>query len=181
MGLMSTSLDKPQPAEFSAHFRSKNVWITWNSPLWRLSPPKSSGTVDVLTRGANWRSSLALFSVEVEIEGARRYTLTNGPTKEIPVSDVPTPDTVAEAPQSESSEINLDAAGLSHTLRILEGMAAEGKPWFERATDPPATSAFEPPETDTSSDTRATSPERHDTARHERSAHPFPGRVAPVP
>ncbi|GAA1119635.1 hypothetical protein GCM10009642_66450 [Nocardiopsis metallicus] len=127
----------------------------------------------------------ALSSVQVEIESAHRYTLnitlTNGPTKEIPVSDTPTLDTVEGAPQNESSEINLDAAGFSHTLRILEGLAAEGKPWFERATDPPPACASEHPETDTSSDASATSPTRNGTARHERSADPLPGQVAPVP
>lgn len=91
----------------------------------------------------------ALSSVQVEIESARRYTLnitlTNGPTQEIPVSNVPTLDTVEESPQSESSEINLDAAGFSHTLRILEGIAAEGKSWFDREANPAPPNESGPP------------------------------------
>ncbi|QVJ00791.1 hypothetical protein KGD82_20220 [Nocardiopsis eucommiae] len=120
----------------------------------------------------------------MEIESSRRYTLnitlTNGPTREIPVSDIPTLDTVEEAPQSESSEINLDAAGFSHTLHILEGMAAEGKSWFERAMDPPPAFVPENPETDAPSDTDITSPAWNNTERRERSAHPHLDPVGPV-
>src|SRR5690625_3484961 len=73
----------------------------------------------------------------------RRYTLnitlTNGPTRKIPVSGVPTHDTVDEPPQEGTLDINLDAPRISHTLRILEGIAAEGKPCFncEPGTPPP--------------------------------------------
>ncbi|GAA1443023.1 hypothetical protein [Nocardiopsis tropica] len=127
----------------------------------------------------------ALSSVQVQIKSARRYTLnitlTNGPAKSIPVSDTPVHDQGDEEPQTEASDINLDAAGFSHTLRILEGMAAEGKPWFERATDPPPAFASEHPETDAPSDAGAASPVRNGTARRERSTQPLPNRVAPVP
>lgn len=81
----------------------------------------------------------AISSVQVEITSSRRYelniTLTNGPAKNIVVSESPTRDTVDEE-QTEASDINLDAAGFAHTLRILEGIAAEGKPWFDREADP---------------------------------------------
>ncbi|WP_193789808.1 SUI1 family translation initiation factor [Nocardiopsis lucentensis] len=124
----------------------------------------------------------ALSSVRVQIKSARRYTLnitlTNGPAKSIPVSDTPVHDQGDEEPQAEASDINLDAAGFSHTLRILEGMAAEGKPWFERATDPPPAFASERPETDAPSDAGATSPTRNGTARREQSTQPLP--AAPV-
>ncbi|MGW5880453.1 hypothetical protein ACWFMI_28335 [Nocardiopsis terrae] len=126
----------------------------------------------------------ALSSVQVQIKSARRYTLnitlTNGPTKSIPVSDTPVHEPEGEEPQTEASDINLDAAGFSHTLRILEGMAAEGKPWFERSTEPPAVFVSEQPETDASPAATA-SPAQDGTARPERSTRPFAGRVAPVP
>ena len=127
----------------------------------------------------------ALSSVQVQIKSARRYTLnitlTNGPTKSIPVSDTPVHDSGADEAQTEASDINLDAAGFSHTLRILEGMAAEGKPWFERATDPTPAFTSDHPETDAPSDAGAASPTRNGTARRERSTQPLPDRVAPVP
>lgn len=91
----------------------------------------------------------ALSSVQVEIENMRRYTLnitlTNGPTRKIPVSGVPTHDTVDEPPHEGTLDINLDAAGFSHTLRILEGIAAEGKPWFDREPDIPPPPEPDPP------------------------------------
>ncbi|WP_223838701.1 hypothetical protein [Nocardiopsis deserti] len=125
----------------------------------------------------------SISSVQVEITSARRYTLkitlTNGPAKSIVVSEAPTHDVVDEESQNETSKASLDAAGFSHTLRILEGIAAEGKPWFERATDPPPAFASERPETDAPSDASATSPARNGTARRERSTQPLP--VAPVP
>ena len=91
----------------------------------------------------------ALSSVQVEIENMRRYTLnitlTNGPTRKIPVSGVPTHDTVDEPPHEGTLDINLDAAGFSHTLRILEGIAAEGKPWFDREPGTPPPPEPDPP------------------------------------
>lgn len=60
-------------------------------------------------------------------------TLTNGPTRDIQIVDGA--DQEADPGQSPEafSRINLDAAGFSHTLHILEGIAAEGKPWIHRA------------------------------------------------
>jgi hypothetical protein len=66
-------------------------------------------------------------------------TLTNGPTRNINVTDAeimePDPATV----QSEVVDtpvnflrMNLSAAGFTHALRILEGIAAEGKRWIDR-------------------------------------------------
>lgn len=139
---------------------------------------------------ARWRTNSrinyrfdAVSSVQVKIESARRYTLnitlTNGPTKGIVVSEAPTRDAVDEESRDEASKTNLEAAGFSHTLRILEGIAAEGKPWFERATDPPPAFASERPETDAPSDAGATSPARNGKTRRDRSTQPLP--AAPVP
>ena len=93
--------------------------------------------------GGPWRCS------KYEIENIRRYTLnitlTNGPTRKIPVSGVPTHDTVDEPPHEETLDINLDTAGFSHTLRILEGIAAEGKPWFDREPGTPPPPEPDPP------------------------------------
>nr|WP_237683733.1 hypothetical protein [Nocardiopsis sinuspersici] len=125
----------------------------------------------------------AFSSVQVKIESARRYTLnitlTNGPTKSTVVSEAPTRDAVDEESRDEASKINLDAAGFSHTLRILEGIAAEGKPWLERATEPPPAFASEHPEPDAPADAGTASPAQDGTARRERSTQPLP--VAPVP
>jgi hypothetical protein len=77
----------------------------------------------------------AVSSVHVTQTGDLGYTLgltlTNGPTRNIRVTD-------PEGYQSDSSEspdafskINLDAAGFAHTLHILEGIAAEGKGWID--------------------------------------------------
>jgi hypothetical protein len=83
----------------------------------------------------------AVSSVHVHKTGAFSYTLEltlmNGPTSSIRVTDpeVPQPDP-GENPDT-FSERDLDAAGFTHTLRILEGIAAEGKSWIDR--DPHAT------------------------------------------
>jgi hypothetical protein len=50
------------------------------------------------------------------------------------------------------------------TLRILEGIAAKGKPWFERATDPPPAFASEHSDPDAPSDASATSSARPDAS-----------------
>lgn len=90
----------------------------------------------------------AISSVEVEegTDGSRvlGLTLTNGPTKKIQVTetsppearpqdaaDTPSDDAASQADQ-ELLEMNLDAAGFKHALRLLEGIGAEGKGWIER-------------------------------------------------
>jgi hypothetical protein len=85
----------------------------------------------------------AVSSVQVEIASTRRYTLNitlnNGPSESIVVSEAPNRDAVVdEESPTEAPDINLDTAGFSHTLRVLEGIAAEGKPWFGRAAGPPS-------------------------------------------
>lgn len=75
----------------------------------------------------------AVSSVQVTVNGESSYslelTLMNGPTRSIRVIDA-SPDS-AENPTA-LSELNLDAAGFTHTLHILEGIAAEGKNWISR-------------------------------------------------
>jgi hypothetical protein len=59
-----------------------------------------------------------------------QLTLTNGPTRDIRVTD-PNPEAgVSEEDPETFSKINLDAAGFGHALHILEGIAAEGRGWI---------------------------------------------------
>ncbi|MFB8766899.1 hypothetical protein VSQ78_04230 [Nocardiopsis alba] len=94
----------------------------------------------LLSERDNYRFD-ALSSVQVEMSSRYNYTLnitlTNGPTKSTIVSETPTlvgTDITRpkEEDQNETTKINLEAAGFPHTLRVLEGIAAEGKPWFDR-------------------------------------------------
>lgn len=78
----------------------------------------------------------AVSSVHVTKQGEFSYTLgltlMNGPTREI---DVTAPEATQPNPGENSatfSEIDLDATGFTHTLHILEGIAAEGKGWIDR-------------------------------------------------
>ncbi|MBE3001343.1 hypothetical protein IDM40_21995 [Nocardiopsis sp. HNM0947] len=65
-------------------------------------------------------------------------TLTNGDPQKI---DVFEPSALVDERAEESGEdedevnVNLDASGFSHTRRILEGIAAEGKSWITRDQD----------------------------------------------
>ena len=78
----------------------------------------------------------AVSSVHVAKTGrfghALDLTLSNGPTRNIHVTEpeTTTPDS-GEDPE-ELAKMNLDAAGFTHTLHILEGIAAEGKQWMNR-------------------------------------------------
>ncbi|MBV2365464.1 hypothetical protein [Streptomonospora nanhaiensis] len=65
-------------------------------------------------------------------------TLMNGPAKEILVTGPNAQEPDAGESPGEQSQVNLDAAGFGHTLRILEGIAAEGKMWIGRAQPPSA-------------------------------------------
>ncbi|MDA8368731.1 MAG: hypothetical protein M0026_02540 [Nocardiopsaceae bacterium] len=82
----------------------------------------------------------AVSSVQVEEEGELGYTLhltlMNGPTKSIVVTGPESRQPGSEQCPSELFKINLDAAGFAHTLRILEGIAAEGKKWIDRNRTP---------------------------------------------
>jgi hypothetical protein len=90
----------------------------------------------------------AISSVEVEAgtDGSRvlGLTLTNGPTKKIQVTETSPPEAhpqdAAETPSDDATsqadqellEMNLDAAGFKHALRLLEGIGADGKGWIDR-------------------------------------------------
>lgn len=85
----------------------------------------------------------ALSSVHVAERTDESYilklTLSNGPSRNINVTDVSVMESHEETMQSEVEdnppnfiEMNLSAAGFEHALRILEGIAAEGKGWIER-------------------------------------------------
>ncbi|KGI81237.1 hypothetical protein IL38_12110 [Actinopolyspora erythraea] len=63
-----------------------------------------------------------------------KITLINGPTREVNVKE-PDQEASTTNPNDTSerlSEIDLDAAGFTHTRHVLEGIAAEGKGWIER-------------------------------------------------
>ncbi|MGH3760221.1 hypothetical protein [Actinophytocola sp.] len=78
----------------------------------------------------------AVSSVHVARRGRASYTLeltlTNGPTRNIRVLDSMERQSDHEEHADTFSRINLDSAGFTHTLHILEGIAAEGKGWINR-------------------------------------------------
>lgn len=59
-------------------------------------------------------------------------TLSNGPTRNIHVTEPETTLTDPDEDPDELAKMNLDTAGFAHTLHILEGIAAEGKKWMNR-------------------------------------------------
>lgn len=77
----------------------------------------------------------AVSSVQVTRAGHNDYalelTLMNGPSNTIEVV-VPTAPDAENDHSAGPPELNLDATGFTHTLRILEGIAAEGKSWISR-------------------------------------------------
>ncbi|MFK0196520.1 hypothetical protein [Streptomyces lavendulae] len=78
----------------------------------------------------------ALSSVQVTENAAVGYdlelVLTNGPARKIRVKDADAHQLAPDESAQEINEINLSAAGFTHTFRLLEGIAAEGKGWIER-------------------------------------------------
>ncbi|MFF9017870.1 hypothetical protein ACF09C_33550 [Streptomyces sp. NPDC014870] len=58
--------------------------------------------------------------------------LTNGPARKIRVKDADAHQLAPTENSQEIAEINLSAAGSTHTFRLLEGIAADGKSWIER-------------------------------------------------
>lgn len=81
----------------------------------------------------------AVSSVHVIETNDLRYTLdltlTNGPVRNIRVTD-PEPNQGSSGEQLDAlSQINLEAAGFTHTLHILEGIAADGKTWIRQAAN----------------------------------------------
>ncbi|MFB6843456.1 hypothetical protein ACFCXS_01080 [Streptomyces sp. NPDC056373] len=77
----------------------------------------------------------ALTSVQVT-ENDNGYDLelilTNGPARKMRVKDADAHQLAPTEDSQEISEINLSAAGTTHTFRLLEGIAADGKNWLER-------------------------------------------------
>ncbi|MET8753426.1 hypothetical protein ABZW32_25520 [Streptomyces sp. NPDC004667] len=78
----------------------------------------------------------ALTSVQVTENADIGYdlelVLTNGPTRKIRVKDADAHQLAPTEDSREIAEINLSAAGSTHTFRLLEGIAADGKSWIER-------------------------------------------------
>ncbi|MEV5978020.1 hypothetical protein [Streptomyces sp. NPDC052114] len=78
----------------------------------------------------------ALTSVQVTENADVGYDLelflTNGPARKIRVKDADAHQLAPTETSQEISEINLSAAGSTHTFRLLEGIAADGKSWIER-------------------------------------------------
>lgn len=78
----------------------------------------------------------ALSSVQVTENADVGYdlelVLTNGPARKIHVKDADAHQLAPDESAREISEISLSAAGLTHTFRLLEGVAADGKEWVER-------------------------------------------------
>lgn len=78
----------------------------------------------------------AVSSVHVATTSAHKYTLeltlSNGPTRNIQVTE---PDEQQPSPEEHIDSfiaLNLETAGFTPTLHILEGIAAEGKNWIHR-------------------------------------------------
>ncbi|MFE7466128.1 hypothetical protein ACFU6R_18765 [Streptomyces sp. NPDC057499] len=78
----------------------------------------------------------ALSSVQVTENVGVGYdlelVLTNGPARKIRVKDADAHQLAPDENAQEISEISLGAAGFTHTFRLLEGVAADGKVWIER-------------------------------------------------
>ncbi|WP_328300497.1 hypothetical protein OG389_23965 [Streptomyces sp. NBC_00435] len=78
----------------------------------------------------------ALTSVQVTENADVGYdlelVLTNGPIRKIRVKDADAHQLAPTENSQEITEINLSAAGSTHTFRLLEGIAADGKSWIER-------------------------------------------------
>lgn len=90
-------------------------------------------------RGNEQRSNYrfdALSSVQVTEDTDVGYdleiVLTNGPARNIRVKDSDSHQLAPDENSQELTEINLNAAGFTHTFRLLEGIAADGKGWIER-------------------------------------------------
>jgi hypothetical protein len=78
----------------------------------------------------------ALSSVQVtenvDVGYDLELVLTNGPARKIRVKDADAHQLAPNENSQEISEINLGAAGSTHTFRLLEGIAADGRGWIER-------------------------------------------------
>ncbi len=86
----------------------------------------------------------ALSSVQVTQNADVGYdlelVLTNGPARKIRVKDADAHQLAPDENAREILEISLSASGLTHTFRLLEGIAADGKDWVERHSSDDLTS-----------------------------------------
>ncbi|MFK0190412.1 hypothetical protein [Kitasatospora sp. NPDC090308] len=78
----------------------------------------------------------ALSSVQVtenvDIGYDLELVLTNGPARKIRIKDADAHQLAPDENSQEISEITLSATGSTHTFRLLEGIAADGRSWIER-------------------------------------------------
>ncbi|MBB3664973.1 hypothetical protein FB384_003924 [Prauserella sediminis] len=78
----------------------------------------------------------AVSSIHVRQSAESEYelnlTLTNGDPRNIPVVISSGEDLQKSEKTENVAQMNLDASGFVHTLRLLEGIAAEGKEWIQR-------------------------------------------------
>ncbi|WP_017539374.1 hypothetical protein [Nocardiopsis halophila] len=85
----------------------------------------------------------AVSSVHVEQTSGYGYvlslTLMNGAPRSITIIEPATEESMVEEDQEKISRLNLDSSGFTPTLRILEGIAADGKNWIERDQRPSGT------------------------------------------
>lgn len=82
----------------------------------------------------------AVSSVHVDQTSGYGYTLNltlmNGAPRNITILEPASEESAVEEDQEKISKISLDSSGFGHTLRILEGIAADGKNWIERDRRP---------------------------------------------
>ncbi|MEU6205693.1 hypothetical protein ABZ814_19185 [Micromonospora musae] len=85
------------------------------------------------TQRLNYRFD-AVAAVRIDGIAAQRQTfeltLVNGDPITIPVSESSDETLEPDEERTKITELSLDAAGLNHTLHVLEGIAAEGKEWI---------------------------------------------------
>lgn len=58
-------------------------------------------------------------------------TLSNGPRRKLNITDGDVPTSATDMSELDLLDINLSHSGYAHALHILEGIAAEGKAWFD--------------------------------------------------
>lgn len=78
----------------------------------------------------------AVSSIYVERSADKRHelhlSLLNGAPRKIPVAETVVDDLQEGEDPDRIATMNLEASGFLHTLRLLEGVAAEGKKWIQR-------------------------------------------------
>jgi hypothetical protein len=85
----------------------------------------------------------AISSIDVtkspDLSHSLSLTLTNGPTRTITVgrtwNAIETPREPPGRDDEQAVRVDLESAGFSHTLHLLEGIAAEGRPWLQHGVE----------------------------------------------